>query len=646
MVEDAMREEMEAQTMGQGEATRSPHRLPVVITNAFIPFSREDIEQSIPSRFEHQVRLYPDRLAVKTRQHTWTYDMLNRVANRVAHAILECGGEGRTPVVLLLEQGAPMVAALLGVLKAGKIVVLLDPSHPASRLAQMINEAQPTCILTNHTYYEVAAALADEACACIDMEALAARLSDTNPGRPNAPDDPATILYTSGSTGQPKGVLVNHRSWLHNTMNYTNTFHLCPEDRLTLLSFATTQALKNLLLALLNGAPLFPYDVRADGLDDLVALMRREEITVTVMSASLFRAFVDILGSQDIFPTLRLIRLGSELVHKRDVALYKQHFASHCLLVNGLASSETLTVRFYPIDHDTDIPGRLVPVGYAVEDKAILLLDDIGKEVEGGQVGEIVVKSRYLSLGYWRRPDLTEAVFRTDETPGGLRLYHTGDLGRMHPDGCLECLGRKNARVKIRGHGVDLIEIELTLHGIDNIKEAVVVAHENRAGYPYLVAYVVPVTFPAPTTMTLRQALAQTLPDVMIPSTFVVMGALPRTTAGKLDRQALPAPGHPRRDPYRPITLPRTPMEATLAGIWSDILGHEHISVYDHFYELGGDSLQAMRIMARVRKTFNADLDLQALLEAPTVADMTLSIIQCLLAKMAPPALQRLLEGV
>ena len=614
-------------------------------SSAFIPFLREEIEQSISSRFEQQVRLYPDRLAVKTPQHTWTYDMLNRVANRVAHAILARDGKGKTPVVLLIEQSAPLIAAHLGALKAGKIFVVLDPSHPSSRLAQFVDEAQPTCIVTNANQFDLAAELAPDGCPIINLDALAPDLSDANPEVASAPDDLAMILYTSGSTGRPKGVLGDHRSWIHNAWNYTNTFYVCSEDRVTLLALGTSQAMKNMFMAILNGASLFPYEVRQKGLDELVALMRREEITITVMGASLFRSFVDVLGDADTFPNLRFIRLGSETIQERDVELYKRHFPPHCLLVNGLASGETQTIRFYCMNHDTVTTGPIVPVGYPVEDKTILLLDDDGKEVEAGQVGEIVVMSRYLASGYWRRPELTNAVFRPADTPGGPRSYYTGDLGRMNPDGSLVCLGRKNARVKIRGHGVDLIEIEMALGTLDNVKEAVVMAQQNRAGYDYLIAYIVPANFPGPTNMTLRQALAETLPDFMIPSTFVVLGALPRTTSGKIDRQALPGPGRPYHDRNRPTTLPRTPMEKTIAGIWSEILEHEAVDVHDHFYDLGGESLQAMRIMARIRKTFNVDVDLQCLVDAPTVAEMSVYITRFLVAGMEPHERDLLLKN-
>ena len=591
----------------------------------FVPFGREETRSSIHARFEEQVRRYPDRLAVKTSSHAWTHAELNRAANRVAHALLAVDPSSRTPVVLLLDQGAPLIAALLGVLKAGKIVVMLDPAHPAPRLAQFFEEVEPTAVVTQASHQAGVAALVAGKVPLIELDALPADLAESNPDVPCAPDDTAFILYTSGSTGRAKGVITTHGSWVHNTWIYADAFRIGPDDRVTMLAFATAQAVKNLCLSILTGAALFPYDVKREGLEGLAALMRAEGLTITVMGASLFRAFADVLDGEPL-PSLRLIRLGSEPLEARDVEIYRRHFPPHCRLVNGLAAGETQTIRFFQIDHATDFPGPLLPVGYPVSDKTVRLLDDDGREVEPGQIGEIVVESHYVSPGYWRRPDLTEAAFRPAETQGGPRRYYTGDLGRMDPDGCLVCLGRKNARVKIRGHGVDVLEVEGALRRLPDVAEGVVIAHQNRAGYAYLVGYVAPHALPGPTNAALREGLRQTLPDFMIPTTFVVLSALPRTASGKTDRQALPAPGRPYRDPSRPATGPRTPTEQVIGAIWAQVLERESIDVHDHFYDLGGESLQAMRIMARIRKTLGVDVDLQSLLDAPTVAELSSTV--------------------
>lgn len=232
--------------------------MPPDSADTLVPFGREEIEQSIQSRFEQQVRLHADRLAVKTSSHTWTYDELNRAANRIADALLARDGNGRTPVVLLIEQSASVIAALLGILKAGKILVPLDPSHPVARLRQLTDEVQPTCIVTNEAHYETAARLVETAGSILSLDAHAPESSDANPEIPSAPDDFAMILFTSGSTGRPKGVIRDHRSWIHTVRNYTNTLHIGPEDRLTLLALATAQAVRNLTVAILNGASVFP----------------------------------------------------------------------------------------------------------------------------------------------------------------------------------------------------------------------------------------------------------------------------------------------------------------------------------------------------------------------------------------------------
>ena len=606
-------------------------------TRIFELFPRAEIEQTIPSCFERRARLHAQRLAVKTATHQWTYDHLNREANRIAHAILARDQTGRTPVVVLLEQGALPIAALLGVWKAGKIAVPLDPSTPLSRLSQLAAEASPTCVVTNERHRDTAHRLIEDKGVVVSLDALDGDLPEHSPSVDGAPEDPAMILYTSGSTGRPKGTVCDHRVWIHNARNYINTFQVGPEDRITLFALATSQAIKNIFLGMLSGACLFPHDARQHGTDEVVSLLSRERITITVMGASLFRALSDALeGSAAGLSALRMIRLGSETVQASDLELYRRHFPPQCRLVNGLASGEMQTIRFFSIDHETRVSGSIVPVGYPMEDKTVLLLDDTGQEVAPGEVGEIVVESRFLGLEYWRRPDLTAAVFRPAVTPGGPRRYYSGDLGRLEPDGALVCLGRKNARVKIRGHGVDLIEIEAALRGLPPVKEAVVVARAGRMGYAQLVAYVVPIALPGPTNGALRQALQDSLPDYMIPSTFVVLGSLPRTTSGKTDHQALPEPGRPYRDPHRPPTPPSTPVEAAVAKIWSSVMKLEAIDVHDHFYDLGGESLQAMRIMAGVRKAFSVDIDLQSLLEAPTIAEMA-EVVERRLAARANP---------
>ena len=293
-------------------------------TNAFIPFGKDQIEQSIPARFEQQVHRYPDRLAVKTRHDACTYEALNQAANRVARAILARRGEGEEPVALLLDHDIAIVAAIFGVLKAGKIYVSLDPALPIARLTSMLEDAQVGLIVTSNQYVSLVSALAQNGRPWLNMDALDASLSTENLGLSFPPDTLCCIHYTSGSTGQPKGVVQNHRNVLHAMMNFTNDMHICAHDRLALLhSYSFAASLTHVFGALLNGATLSPFNLREEGLMHLAPWLIEEGITVYYAGASVFRHFISTLTGEEQFPMLRLIRLVGESVTSRDVDLYK-----------------------------------------------------------------------------------------------------------------------------------------------------------------------------------------------------------------------------------------------------------------------------------------------------------------------------------
>lgn len=387
------------------------------------------------------------------------------------------------------------------------------------------------------------------------------------------------------------------------------------------------------LSGLFHGACVYPINVKQDGLARVAHVLMQEEITVYLSVATTFRHFVSALTTDAVFPKLRLIMLHGELLYKRDVELYKRHFSPECVLVNGLASTEAGSIARYLIDHETQIAGDIVPVGYPTVDKDILLLDDAGHEVAPGQIGEIAVRSAYLSPGYWRRPELTRAAFIPDPHGSDTPLYRTGDVGRWLPDGSLVLVERKDFQVKIRGNRVEVAEIEMALLGHQGVQEAVVVHRHDDAPTSAsfdsggrLVAYIVPAVRPAPTISALRQTLATTLPDYMMPAAFVMLDALPLTGTGKVDRRALPAPPRVRPDLATAFVAPRTPVETVLAQLWAELLGLQEVGIHDRFLDLGGDSLLATQVMSRVIHTFKVDVPLRALFESPTVASMAMII--------------------
>ena len=380
--------------------------------------------------------------------------------------------------------------------------------------------------------------------------------------------------------------------------------------------------------ASLNGASVYPVDIQKEGLVHLATYLLQEKITIYHSVPSVFRHFVQTLSGEEQFPKLRLITLLGESVSKREVELFQKHFAPPCIFVNALGTTETENFCRYFIDHNTQITGSLVPTGYAIEDKTVWLLDEAGKEVGDNAIGEIAVQSRFLSLGYWRKPELTRAAFQPAGGAGEERIYRTGDLGSRQPDGCLVHLGRKDFQVKMRGQRVEIAEIELALLDLDTVQEAVVVAREDVPGQQRLVAYIVPACHPALPVNVLRSALAERLPDYMIPAAFVMMQALPLIGAGKVDRRQLPAPSNARPELATPLVLPRTPVEEMLATIWAEVLGLQQVGIHDDFLDLGGDSLLAHQLISRVLTTWQVSLAVPTLWQAPTVADMAMVIVQ------------------
>ncbi|HEV3468926.1 MAG TPA: non-ribosomal peptide synthetase [Pyrinomonadaceae bacterium] len=593
----------------------------------FERFEPREVEQSVARRFESRAARYPGRVAVKTRSHRLTYADLNAEANRVARAVLErAGGGAAGPVALLLEKGAPAVAAMLGVLKAGLPQAALDPSFPRARLAALLEDLGSGLVVTDARGLALATELAGAGRGVLNVDEIGAGAPADNLSLDIAPGALAFVIYTSGSTGEPKGVCLEQRTLLHRVLRQTNSFRIRAEDRLShLASFGTGQGLLNIFCALLNGAGLYPLDVRAEGLAGLAAWLADEEITIYRSSASVFRYFTDTLSGRERFPALRLARLSSEQVTRRDIELCKKHFPAGCVFVNGLSTSETGIVREFFMDAGTLIEGNSVPVGYPVEGMSVRLLGEAGGEVPPGEVGEIAVTSRHLSPGYWRRPELTRSAFREDPAGGG-RVYLTGDMGRMLPGGLLLHVGRKDFQLKVRGHRVEVGEAEAALLGCAGVKEAVVAARADARGETRLVAYLVAERGASLNTDALRRSLRETLPEYMLPSAFEVLDALPLTPSGKVNRLALPASSPTTRRAATDYVAPRTEAERVLAEIWAEVLGLERVGVGEDFFDAGGHSLLATRVVSRINTTFRIELPLRAVFESPTVAALALSV--------------------
>lgn len=564
----------------------------------FEPFPPAAVRRSVPERFEQIARRFPDRVAVKAGPLSVTYDELNRAANQIAHAVLVRRPDRAEPIALLMEKGAALIAGELAVLKAGKIFVPLDPTFPEARLAALLGECQAPLILTSPRYERLATRLAGGHLGVLNVEALDGGIPADDLRLPLDGSSLAYIMFTSGSTAEPKGVLHSHRGLLSQAMRHTNALHISAEDRVSVMgAMGASQAHTQIYVSLLNGAAALPWDLKQDGLADLDTWLAREGVTYHRSSASIFRRWAERLDRADAFPALRLVGVGSEPVYRADFELYRRRFAPHCLFLNALSSTETGTIAMNLLDGESPLDGRLVPVGYPVEDAEVLLLDEEGAEVGDGDVGAIAVRSAGLAVGYWRQEEMTREKFRSEPGAGDRRTYWVGDVGRRDADGALVHLGRGDRQVKIHGHRVELGEIEAALSEHEAVREAVVVDREDRHGEKRLVAYLVAKGEP-PTRGALRSALRERLPHYMIPHAFAFLDALPVAPSGKIDRRALPPLAPPSRGGE--VAPPPGMLGAQLSGIWEDLLGVGGVGLRDDFLELGGDSLLAIEMLARI----------------------------------------------
>ena len=596
-----------------------------------LPFTQADVDGSIPVRFARVAAADPARLAVLAGSERLTYGELDRRSSHLAAVIVREAASPTAPVAVAVGEPSAAIVAMLATWKAGRLCVPLDPTAlPAARVQVILHDAAPALVITDPGGRAV---IERAPVAAVSTREL--RLEELDPGAPDpslpieaGADTLACLLYTSGSTGEPKGLLRSHGNVLHRARCAISSLGIGPTDRVSALhspSFAA--GLRDVMAALLAGATLLPFDLRRAGLGGLAGWIRREEISVLCAVVTTFRHLLASVEPGERFPSVRIVRLGSEPLSRQDVERFRTHFASDCVLVAGYGASEASGIVEYRLRHDSPLPAGRVPAGYPLEGVELQVLDEDDRPVEPDQPGEVVVRSRYLSEGYWRRPDLTQATFRPDPVDPTLRVYRTGDVGRLRSDGCLELVGRRDQQVKVRGYRVHPGEIELALVEHPAIREAVVIAPVDQAGEPRLVAYVAATGGAPPSAGALRQFLQPRLPAYMVPAAFVVLESLPVNPSGKVDRAALPAP--PPRPASRtgaPAPL-GSPLEYQIAQIWEELFEVSPIGGDDDFFDLGGDSLLAASFVAAMEDSTGRALSPSVLLEASTVADLAALLV-------------------
>lgn len=408
----------------------------------FIPFPKAEIEQSIPQRFETQVTRFATSPAVKIGESVLSYNALNEYANRIAQKLIEGFRPQDTPVIILMDQGIPFIAATLGTLKARRFYAPLDVGATKADLVELVRSLKPAVILTDNEHKTLGRQIQPTGVELIDVETLDTTSSAENPNLLIASESLAYVYFTSGSTGKRKGVMDTHRNVLHNVMRYTNSLKLCHEDRLSLLHPAHFSAcVSSQFGALLNGACIFPHPVTPETIQPLPQWLNQQSITVYHSVPQVFQYALDETTRSS---SLRIIRLEGDVVHIEHLRLFKAHAPAACTLVNGLGTTETgLCTQFF-FDHNSELPESTIPIGYPVEDMSVRVIDDSSNEVTDNSVGEFVIQSEFLSPGYWQDSEATRKAFSQHPEHDKLRRWKTGDLGSIQTSGCIHHLGRLN----------------------------------------------------------------------------------------------------------------------------------------------------------------------------------------------------------
>ncbi|HEX8362163.1 MAG TPA: amino acid adenylation domain-containing protein, partial [Longimicrobium sp.] len=566
-------------------------------------------DNSVHALFEAQAERTPDAVALVYGDCSLTYAELNTRANRLAHRLRERGVGPDTRVAVLVPRSAELVIAELAVLKAGAAYVPVDPAFPAERIAFMVADSASPVVLGR-----TADDLPELGVERIDVDALPEGATG-NPCVPVGGGAAAYVMYTSGSTGAPKGVVVPHRAIARLVINNGYADFGC-EDR---VAFAANPAFDATTMEvwapLLNGGRIvvIDQDTLLDPRRFCVALLTHG-VDVLWLTVGLFNQYVEDL--KPALPRLRYLIVGGDALDPRIIArVLEGHAPKH--LLNGYGPTETTT---FAITHEiTSVAegARSIPLGRPIANTQIYILDGQGAPVPVGVAGEIHIGGAGVALGYLNQPELTAERFIADPFNGG-RMYRTGDLGRWLPDGTVEFLGRNDFQVKLRGFRIELGEIEARLAEHPEIREVVVLAREDAPGDKRLAAYYV--SAEALDGEALRAHLSANLPGYMVPAAYVWMEAMPLTPNGKADRKALPAP---EGDAFaaREYEAPVGETETALAGIWAEVLGVERVGRQDSFFELGGHSLRAVRVVSRVRQVLGREVALGDLFLRPVLAD-------------------------
>ena len=602
-------------------------------------------EGSVHAIFSRQARHAPERAAIIAGGEVWTHGELESRANKLANYMRAQGTATEDIVAIYGHRSPALVWVLIGTLKAGAAFLILDPAYPSARLIDYLEVAKPKGWIQLEAAGPLPASLQEHVWSMpcrfrleLPSQGVGEQLSDISADEPDVEvraDDLVYISFTSGSTGRPKGVQGCHGSLSHFLPWLQRTFGLDHHDRYSMLSGLSHDPLhRDIFTPLQLGASIcIPNREEIEVPGRLAAWMQRQRVTITHLTPAMGQLLTETFPGDAAcqIDSLRCAFLVGDVLTRRDVARLRT-LAPNVTVVNYYGSTETQRAVSYHVAHNDDERAdehgkQILPLGKGIEDVQLLVLNASKRLAGIGETGEIYLRSPHIARGYLDEPVLTSERFIVNPFTGmaGDRLYRTGDLGRYLPNGEVEPLGRADQQVKIRGFRVELGEIEAVIGSHAGVREAVCIAREDQPGEKRLVAYLVAEDV---SVAELRESLRQKLPDYMMPLAFVTLDALPLTPNRKVDRRALPAPSQYVSDSEANHVGARTQTEEMLTTIWADVLKLDRVGVFDNFFDSGGHSLLAIKVVARVREAFAVELPLRSFFESPTLASLAVVIDQ------------------
>ena len=581
-------------------------------------------EKGFPHFFNKCAKKYPDHTAIKFNGRTISYREINEKSNKLAKLLIDKNIQKGDMVGMALDRSPEMIISLLGILKSGAAYVPLDPEYPKDRIEFMLEDSSAKILLTSNKYHNHFTSLATEIL-IEDAWKEFDNYTATEPVINITGDDMAYVLYTSGSTGKPKGVQIRH----FNLVNYLLSMQKAPgitanDKVLAVTTISFDIAGLDIYLPLISGAQLLLADAETAKDGRLLLDMVRDE-QVTIMQATPYTWRMMLESDWDKFIPFKVF-CGGEALPKDLVNKLIWRCSAIWNLYGPTETTIYSTIKL--IDNEDNIS-----IGKPIANTQIYIVDDCFNNLTDGSIGEILIGGDGVAKGYLNRPDLTAERFIDNpfNEHSEYKLYRTGDLGRIKEDGDIQCLGRIDHQVKVRGFRIELEEIEHALLKEENIKEVVVIAREDIPGDVRLVGYVVLTADSKSEDFRLQvngwqQALLSVLPEYMVPDDFVLIEAIPITPNGKTDRKALPKPDYNDIAREGEYVAPRTDIEKQVAEIWEESMGLEKISIFDNFFALGGRSLVAVQIMAKIEKVTGKRLPLATLFEHSTIEKLSLRL--------------------